>query len=144
MERYQELFYMHVLSGELSKNISLYYHIGYLFGYTGEELMLVLLYSHFSYHISLYSILMAKYLATSSFPLFSIQLHQHMLTMGLDTYYFQVLTNLNLTQVFWPEHALHVLLHQPVIEITRRDELYNRYTLGFIGTFNRRYTELMH
>ena len=50
---------------------------------------------------------MAKYLTTLSFPLFSIQLHQHMLTMGLDTYYFQVLTNLNLIQVFWPEHALH-------------------------------------
>ena len=84
---------MHVLSGELSKNVSLYYHIGHLFGYTGEELILVLLYSHFNYHISLYSILMAKYLTTSSFPLFSIQLHQHMLTMGLDIYYFQVLTN---------------------------------------------------
>ena len=51
---------------------------------------------------------MAKYLTTSSFPLFSIQLHQHILTMGLDTSYFQVLTNLNLTQFFWPEHALHV------------------------------------
>ena len=34
-----------------------------------------------------------------------------MLTMGLDTYYFQVLTNLNLTQVFWPEHALHAATH---------------------------------
>ena len=82
------------------KNVSLYYHIGHFFGYSGEELMLILLYSHFSYHISLYSILMAKYLTTSSFPLFSIQLHQHMLTMGLDTYYFHVLTNLNLTQFF--------------------------------------------
>ena len=29
MERYQELFYLHVLSGELSKNVSLYYHIGH-------------------------------------------------------------------------------------------------------------------
>ena len=73
--------------------------------------MIILLYSHFSYHISLCSILMAKYLTTSSFPLFSIQLHQHMLTMGLDTYYFQVLTNLNLKQVFWLEHALHVATH---------------------------------
>ena len=73
--------------------------------------MIILLYSHFSYQISLYSILMAKYLTTLSFPLFSIQLHQHMLTMGLDTYYFQVLTNLNLTQVFWPEHALHAARH---------------------------------
>ena len=68
MERYQELFHLYVLSGELSKNVSLYYHIGHLFGYSGEELMLILLYSHFSYHISLYSILMAKYLTTSSFP----------------------------------------------------------------------------
>ena len=118
MERYQELFYLYVLSGELSKNVSLYYHIGHFFSYTGEELMLVLLYSHFSYHISLYSILMAKYLTTSSFPLFSIQLHQHMLTMGLDTYYFQVLTGLNLTQVFWPEHALHAARHLNVIGST--------------------------
>ena len=111
MERYQELFHLYVLSGELSKNVSLYYHIGHLFGYSGEELMIILLYSHFSYQISLYSILMAKYLTTLSFPLFSIQLHQHMLTMGLDTYYFQVLTNLNLIQVFWPEHALHAATH---------------------------------
>ena len=111
MERYQELFHLYVLSGELSKNVSLYYHIGHLFGYSGEELMIILLYSHFSYHISLYSILMAKYLTTSSFPLLLIQLHQHMLTMGLDTYYFQVLANLNLTQIFWPEHALHVATH---------------------------------
>ena len=36
----------------------------------------------FNYHISLYSILMAKYLTTLSFPLFSIQLHQHMLILG--------------------------------------------------------------
>ena len=84
MERYQELFHLYVLSGELSKNVSLYYHIGHLFGYSGQELMIILLYSHFSYHISLYSILMAKYLIALSFPLFSIQLHQHMLTMGLD------------------------------------------------------------
>ena len=73
--------------------------------------MIILLYSNFSYHIFLYSILMEKYLTTSSFPLFLIQLHQHMLTMGLDTYYFQVLANLNLTQIFWPEHTLHVATH---------------------------------
>ena len=58
---------------------------------------------------------MAKYLTTSSFPLSSIQLHQHMLTMGLDTYYFQVLTNLNLAQIFWPEHALHAATHLNVM-----------------------------
>ena len=58
---------------------------------------------------------MAKYLTTLSFPLFSIQLHQHMLTMGLDTYYFQVLTNLNLTQFFWPEYALHAATHLNVM-----------------------------
>ena len=111
MERYQELFHLYVLSGELSKNVSLYYHIGHLFGYSGEELMIVLLYSHFSYHISLYSMLIAKYLTALSFPLFLIQLHQHMLTMGLDTYYFQILAKLNLTQIFWPEHTLHVGTH---------------------------------
>ena len=72
MERYQELFHLYVLSGELSKNVSLYYPVGHLFGYSGQELMIILLYSHFSYHISLYSILMAKYLTTLSFPLFSL------------------------------------------------------------------------
>ena len=61
---------------------------------------------------------MAKYLTTSSLSLFSIQLHQHMLTMGLDTCYFQVLTSLNLTQVFWPEHALHAARHLNVISPT--------------------------
>ena len=70
---------------------------------------------------------MAKYLTQSSFPLFSIQLHQHMLTMGLDTYYFQVLTSLNLTRVFWPEHALHAARHLNVnaptpIAITRNNK----------------------
>ena len=60
MERYQELFHLYVLSGELSKNVSLYYHIGHLFGYSGEELMIILLYSHFSYHISLYSKISGK------------------------------------------------------------------------------------
>ena len=115
MEWYQALFHLYILSGELSKNVSLYYHIGHLFGYSGEELMIILLYSHFIYQLSLYSVLMAKYLTTSSFPLFSIQLHQHMLTLGLDTYYFQVLTNLHLIQVFWPEHALHAARHLNVI-----------------------------
>ena len=38
-----------------------------------------------------------------------------MLTMGLDTYYFQVLTNLNLTWIFWPEHALHAATHLNVM-----------------------------
>ena len=50
MERYQELFHLYVLSGELSKNVSLYYHIGHLFGYSGEELMIILLYSHYYQH----------------------------------------------------------------------------------------------
>ena len=111
MERYSALFYLYTLSGELSKHVSLYYHLGHLFGYTGEELMILLLYSHFSYQISLYSILMAKYLTTSSFHLFSLQLHQHMLTLGMDTYYFQTLSNLRLMQVFWPDQALHAARH---------------------------------
>ena len=111
MEWCQALFYLYTLSGEFSKNVSLYYHLGHLFGYSGEELMILLLYSHFNYRLSLYSILMAKYLTTPSFPLFSLQLHQHMLTLGLDTYYFQTLTNLHLTQIFWPDHALHAARH---------------------------------
>ena len=62
-----QLFYIFVLSGELSeelsKNVSLYYHIGHLFGHSGEELMLLLLYSHFNYKLSFYAILMAEYLS---------------------------------------------------------------------------------
>ena len=95
MEQHRALFYIFVLLGELSKNVSLYYHIGHLFGHSGEELMLLLLYSHFSYKLSFYVILIAKYLSMSSFPLFSIQLHQYMLTLGMDSYYFQVLSHLN-------------------------------------------------
>ena len=111
MEQHRALFYIFVLSGELSKNVSLYYHIGHLFGHSGEELMLLLLYSHFSYKLSFYAILMAKYLSMSSFPLFSVQLHQHMLTLGMDSYYFQVLSHLNLLQVLWPEDSLHAPRH---------------------------------
>ena len=77
MEQHRALFYIFQLSEELSKNVSLYYHIGHLFGHSGKELMLLLLYSHFSYKLSFYAILMAKYLSMSSFPLFSIHLHQH-------------------------------------------------------------------
>ena len=47
----------------------------------------------------------------SSFPLFSIHLHQHMLTLRLDSYYFQMLNHLNLLQVLWPDHSLHASSH---------------------------------
>ena len=32
-----------------------------------------------------------------------------------NIYYFQVLTNLHLTQIFWPEHALHAATHLNVL-----------------------------
>ena len=30
-----------------------------------------------------------------------------MLTLGLDSYYFEMLRHLNLLQVLWPDHSLH-------------------------------------
>ena len=98
MEEYKALSYIFQLSVELAKDSSLFYHLGFLFGYTGEELILLLLYSCFNYKLSFYSILMSKYLVMSSFPLFLIHLHHHMLTLGLDSFYFQMLTHLNLLQ----------------------------------------------
>ena len=54
---------------------------------------------------------MSKYLVMSSFPIFSIHLHQHMLTLGLDFYYFETLRHLNLLQVLWPDISLHAPSH---------------------------------
>ena len=107
MEEYKALSYISRLSVELAKNSSLFCHLGYLFGYRGEELILLLFYSFFNYKLSFYSILMSKYLVMSSFPLFSIHLQHHMLTLGLDSYYFEMLRHLNLLQVLWPDHSLH-------------------------------------
>ena len=107
MDQYKALLYIFKLPEELSHNVSLYYHIGHLFGYSGEELMLLLIYSHFSYKWTFYAILMAKYLSTSSFSLFSVQLLQHMSTLGLDSYYYNVLRSF--LSVLWPGNPLHVL-----------------------------------
>ena len=30
-----------------------------------------------------------------------------MLTLGLDSYYFEISRHLNLLQVLWPDHSLH-------------------------------------
>ena len=111
MEEYKALAYIFWLSVELAKNSNLFYHLGYLFGYRGEELILLLLYSHFNYKLSFYSILMSKYLVMSSFPISSIHLHQHMLSLGLDSYYFEMLRHLNLLQVLWPDLSLHASNH---------------------------------
>ena len=111
MEEYKALSYIFRLSIELAKDSALFYHLGYLFGYRGEELILLLLYSRFNYKLSFYSILMSKYLVMSSFPIFSIHLHQHMLTLGLDSYYFEMLRCLNLLQVLWPDISLHAPSH---------------------------------
>ena len=54
MEEYKALSYIFRLSVELAKNSSLFYHLGFLFGYRGEELILLLLYSHFNYKLSFY------------------------------------------------------------------------------------------
>ena len=58
---------------------------------------------------------MYKYFYLSSFPIFTIHLHQHMLTLGMDNYYFDVLRRLNLFQVLWPDLCLHALTHLNVL-----------------------------
>ena len=111
MEEYKALSYIFRLSIELAKDPDLFYHLCYLFGYRGEELILLLLYSHFNYKLSFYSILMSKYLVMSSFPIFSIHLHQHILPLGIDSYYFEMLRHLNLLQVLWLDISLHAPSH---------------------------------
>ena len=54
---------------------------------------------------------MSKYLVMSSFPIFSIHLHQHMLSLGLDSYYFETLRHLNLLQVLQPDISPHASSH---------------------------------
>ena len=111
MEEHIALSYIFRLSTELAKDPALFYQLGYLFGYRGEELILLLLYSSFNYKLAFYFILMSKYFYFSSFPIFTIHLHQHMLTLGMDNYYFDVLRCLNLLQVLWPDLCLHAQTH---------------------------------
>ena len=111
MEEYIALSYIFRLSTELAKDPALFYHLGYLFGYRGEELILLLLYSCFNYKLAFYFILMSKYIYLSAFPIFTIHLHQHMVTLGVDNYYFDVLRCLNLLQVLWPDISLHAPTH---------------------------------
>ena len=47
MEEYIALSHIFKLSTELAKDPALFYRMGYLFGYRGEELILILLYSRF-------------------------------------------------------------------------------------------------
>ena len=89
--------------------------MGYLFGYRGEELILILLYSRFNYKLGFYFILMSKYYYLSSFPIFAIHVHQQMLTLGMDDYYFEVLRCLNLLHVLWPDLCLHASTHLNVV-----------------------------
>ena len=89
--------------------------MGYLFGYRGEELILILLYSRFKYKLSFYLILMSKYLYLSSFPIFAIHVHQQMLALGMDNYYFEALRRLNLLEVLWPDLCLHAPTHLNIV-----------------------------
>ena len=111
MEEYIALSYIFRLSTELAKDPALFYQLGYLFGYRGEEFILLLLYSCFNYKLAFYFILMSKYFYLSSFPIFTIHLHQHMVTLGMDNYYFDVLRHLYLLQVLWPDLSLHAPTH---------------------------------
>ena len=112
MEEYIALSRIFKLSTEPAKDPVLFYQLGYLFGYRGEELILLLLYSHFNYKLAFYFILnMSKYFYQSSFPIFTMHLHQHMVTLGLDNYYFDMLRCPNLLQVLWPDISLHAPTH---------------------------------
>ena len=114
MEAYKALSYIFRLSTALAKDSTFFYHLGYLFRYRGEELILLLMYSRFNYKLSFYSILMSKYLVMSCFSIFSIHLHQHMLNLGLDSYYFEMLRHLILLQVLWPDISLHAPSHSNI------------------------------
>ena len=100
MDEYKALSYIFQLSVELAKDNSLFYHKDHLFGLTGEELILLLLYSRFNYRLLFYSVLMSKYLAMASFPLFSVHLHCHMLTLRLESYYLRLLNCINLLKFY--------------------------------------------
>ena len=117
MEEFLALSYIFKLSTELAKEPALFYQLGYLFGSGGKELILLLLYSHFNYKLAFYFILMSTFFYLSSFPIFAIHLHQHMLTLGMDNYYFDVLRCLNLLQVLWLDLCLHALIHLNVLTI---------------------------
>ena len=90
MVEYIALSHIFKLLTELAKDPALFYQMGYLFGYRGEELILILLYSCFNYKLGFYFILMSNYYYLSSFPIFAIHIHQQMLTLGMDDYYFEV------------------------------------------------------
>ena len=115
MEEYIALSHIFKLSTELAKDPALFYQLGYLFGYRGEELILILLYSHFNYKLGFYFILMSKYYYLSSFPIFAIHVHHQMLALGMDNYYFEVLRRLNLLHVLWPDLCLHASTHLNVV-----------------------------
>ena len=115
MEEYIALSHIFKLSTELAKDPALFYRMGYLFGYRGEELILILLYSRFNYKLAFYLILMSKYFYLSSFPIFAIHIHQQMLALGMDNYYFEALRRLNLLEVLWPDLCLHAPTHLNVV-----------------------------
>ena len=54
MEEFLALSYIFKVSTELAKEPALFYQLGYLFGYRGEELILLLLYSRFNYKLAFY------------------------------------------------------------------------------------------
>ena len=58
---------------------------------------------------------MSKYHYLSSFPIFAIHIHQHMLTLGMDNYYFEVLRCFNLLQVLLLDLCLHAPTHLNVV-----------------------------
>ena len=58
---------------------------------------------------------MSKYYYLSSFPIFAIHIHQQMLALGMDDYYFEVLRHLNLLHVLWADICLHASTHLNVV-----------------------------
>ena len=119
MEEYIALSYIFRLSTELTKDPALFCRFGLFIWLQREKLILLLLYSHFNYKLTFYFILMSKYFYLSFFSIFSIHLHQHMVTLGLNNYYFDMLRCLNLQQVLWPDISLHAHTHLNVPNISK-------------------------
>ena len=58
---------------------------------------------------------MFKYFYLSSFPIFAIHVHQQMLALGMDNYYFEALRRRNLLEVLWPDLCRHSPTHLNVV-----------------------------
>ena len=79
-----------------------------MLGYIGEELLLLLLYSHFNYKLGILfhiDVKIPHYIIISF--IFNTFTPMHMVTLKLDSHYFQIVSHTNLLPVLWLDHPLH-------------------------------------